>query len=247
MKVSEKYRRINLPPRLSEAEKHDLFAKWKAGDVAARDALVLSHTRLALHMARGFEHRADVEDLFQVAVEAICETLDRYDPNRGHMGGLLSAAIKRALLDYVSRQTPVTIPSTSYRLAALVGKPDKIPGLTEYTSASLLRAAKPAADVAPASSDDQMEEDEGHASHNEPIDPAPTVEELFADAEMQERLTQALATLNEREQLVIRRRFFEGAKLADVARELRIKEASSVCRIVDRALHKLRKQLTDGE
>jgi len=71
------------PDRLSEDVR--LFERYRrAGDIAARDALVERFLPLAKHLARRYGRDSyHAEDLFQVASLGLLKAIDRFDPDRG--------------------------------------------------------------------------------------------------------------------------------------------------------------------
>src|SRR5713226_3029810 len=61
-----------------------LFAAWRAGDAAAREALVRRFMPLARALARRYDHASEpFDDLLQVAHVGLLKALDRFDPDRG--------------------------------------------------------------------------------------------------------------------------------------------------------------------
>jgi RNA polymerase sigma-B factor len=62
----------------------EMFARARAGDARARDALVERFMPMARSVARGFmKGAADQEDVLQVAALALVKAIDRYDPSYG--------------------------------------------------------------------------------------------------------------------------------------------------------------------
>jgi RNA polymerase sigma-B factor len=75
------------PRRVAASRRTDeraLFARWRDGDEAARDALVRHYTPLARGLARRYKNTSEpFEDLFQVAQLGLLKALNRYDADRG--------------------------------------------------------------------------------------------------------------------------------------------------------------------
>lgn len=73
------------PDHLGADEQRPLFVEYhRTRDPAIRDRLVTSNLRLALHLARRFEHRGiPSDDLEQVASFALLRAIDRFEPDRG--------------------------------------------------------------------------------------------------------------------------------------------------------------------
>jgi RNA polymerase sigma-B factor len=70
---------------LSPDDQRALFEEYhRTRDLMARDRLATSNLRLALHLARRFEHRGiPLDDLVQVASFGLLRAIDRFDPARG--------------------------------------------------------------------------------------------------------------------------------------------------------------------
>jgi RNA polymerase sigma-B factor len=70
--------------RGSQLDERALFARWRAGDEVAREALVRHYTPLARGLARRYRNTSEpFEDLFQVAQLGLLKALNRYDAERG--------------------------------------------------------------------------------------------------------------------------------------------------------------------
>jgi RNA polymerase sigma factor (sigma-70 family) len=70
---------------LDLAEEHLLFQRYKKGDLAARDQLVLANAKIALFYARKYRFRSRNEfvDLLGEALLRMFSAVDRYNPKRG--------------------------------------------------------------------------------------------------------------------------------------------------------------------
>jgi RNA polymerase sigma factor (sigma-70 family) len=77
-----------------------LWDAWKAGDAAARDALVLANLPLALGIARRLARRwgrVDREDAEQAATLALLVAVGRWEPARGALSTVVDIAARRAV------------------------------------------------------------------------------------------------------------------------------------------------------
>lgn len=104
---------------LSKEEWRSLGKRNAAGDLEARETLILSHMNLVskiLPLYRG--QGVDDEDLFQEGCYGLIEAVDRYDPDRGALlSTYASYWIKKRMSEAVIRQTvnrPMTIEPKLY-------------------------------------------------------------------------------------------------------------------------------------
>src|SRR5262249_60394675 len=70
-------------PPLTDDQEARLAARIRRGDRAARERLILSNVRLALHYVRQHAHwgeRLPAEDAVQMALLGLMTAADRYDP-----------------------------------------------------------------------------------------------------------------------------------------------------------------------
>ena len=66
---------------LTEAEKRELLAKAKDGDMLARERLALGNLRLVLSVIRRFPQKNDTaDDLFQVGCIGLLKAIDNFNP-----------------------------------------------------------------------------------------------------------------------------------------------------------------------
>ncbi|HUA75832.1 MAG TPA: SigB/SigF/SigG family RNA polymerase sigma factor [Solirubrobacteraceae bacterium] len=70
--------------KASAAEVRSLFARWRGGDVTARDELLECYMPLARNLARRYNNTSEpYEDLCQVAQLGLVKAAERFDPERG--------------------------------------------------------------------------------------------------------------------------------------------------------------------
>ena len=68
-------------PVLSEAEKRQLLTRARAGDTAARQAMIEGNLRLVLSVVQRFAQRGEnLDDLFQVGCIGLIKAIDNFDP-----------------------------------------------------------------------------------------------------------------------------------------------------------------------
>ena len=70
-------------PVLSEAEKRQLLTRARAGDAAARQAMIEGNLRLVLSVVQRFAQRGEnLDDLFQVGCIGLIKAIDNFDPDK---------------------------------------------------------------------------------------------------------------------------------------------------------------------
>ena len=68
-------------PVLSETEKRQLLTRARAGDAAARQAMIEGNLRLVLSVVQRFAQRGEnLDDLFQVGCIGLIKAIDNFDP-----------------------------------------------------------------------------------------------------------------------------------------------------------------------
>ncbi|MBI2709758.1 MAG: sigma-70 family RNA polymerase sigma factor [Actinobacteria bacterium] len=225
----------------------------RTGDRRLRNEVVEAHRYVADQIARRFAGRAGVaeEDLRQVGLLAMVRATDRFDPDMGATFATFSrrtveGELKRYLRDHSwSVRPPRAVQELHLRLRKLedelgheLGRPPTVRELADHLEVDtelVLEAQEAGRARRAASLDAPSPDDEG--------DRVPavlgTLDRNLADSELRLTVTRLLDRLPEREQLVIRRRFFEQRSQADIADELGVSQ-SFVSRLLRHALDELR-------
>lgn len=74
----------NFPPPLSAAEEREAFAAHRAGDMEARERLILHNLRLVSHIVRKYYGTAkNQEDLVSIGSIGLVKAVDSFDPQNG--------------------------------------------------------------------------------------------------------------------------------------------------------------------
>lgn len=223
----------------------------------AREQLVLLHTGLVEHLARRFSGRGEpVEDLVQVGMVGLLKAVDRFDPTRevslaGFATPTVLGEIKRHFRDKGwSIRVPRHLQEMRLRLAAA----------TEELTQRLQRSPT-VADLAgylEVSEEDVIQGLESSYAYNtQPLevttdddaDVSPSLRLGSNDAGFdlvvdRESLKPLLRALPEREQRLLRLRFFDGLTQTGIAAELGISQMH-VSRLLSRTLESLREALLE--
>jgi RNA polymerase sigma-32 factor len=252
-------------PVLSAEEEFQLATRLReTNDLDAAKRLVLSHLRFVVHVARGYSgYGLQLSDLIQEGNIGLMKAVKRFDPNVGVR--LVSFAvhwIRAEIHEFVLRNwrlVRVATTKAQRKLFFNLRKAKKHLGWLskeerEAVAADLGVTTRDVAEMEgrlsgrDVSFDPDPEEDENFApatylpSPNS--DPAHSVERDNADSDDHDRLTGALAKLDERSRTILSRRWLAESKatLHELAAEYGV-SAERIRQIEANALGKLKKQL----
>lgn len=255
---------VNRFPILAEAEELGLARRFRVeGDLTAARQLVLSHLRLVVSVARGYQgYGLPHADLIQEGNVGLMKAVKRFDPERGVR--LVSFAIhwiKAEIHEYILRNWRLVKIATTkaqrklfFNLRSLKSSlrtmgPDEIRSMAAHLNVKAeevveMETRLSGQDVAlePLSEDD----DERVAPIAYLADPRAEPSELLAERQTQALqeagLKQALANLDERSRSIIRRRWLvegETATLHELADEYGV-SAERIRQIESKAMQKMR-------
>jgi RNA polymerase sigma-B factor len=214
-----------------------------AGAQDTREQLVEEHMGLVRAVARRYARPGGepVEDLVQVGAIGLIKAIDRFEPGRGRdLRALAVPAIEGEIRHHLrDRGSLVRTPRPVHelgararqaeaRLSARDGRQPSVAaiavavGAPEAAVAEALRAGEPAAQ----------------------LDPDRTPAAPDALAEQRALIAAGMDMLSEREQRILRLRFFEDRSQVEIARELGLSQAH-VSRLVHRALERLRSAVVE--
>ena len=228
-------------PILKEEEKEELFKKIKAGDKASRETYIKGNLRLVLSVIKRFNnHNENVDDLFQIGCIGLMKAIDNFDTSVGvkfstYAVPMIIGEIRRYLRDNSTIRVSRSVRDTAYKV--LQCNAQKEPTLEEIAAECEI----PVEDVVyaldaiqtPLSLFDPVYTDGGDTLY---------VMDQISDKKNKEEhwvedlsLSDALSHLNERDEHIIRLRFFEGKTQIEVADEIHISQAQ-VSRLEKNAL-----------
>jgi RNA polymerase sporulation-specific sigma factor len=242
-------------PLLKAADKEALFAKIREGDTAARETYIEGNLRLVLSVIKRFSGSAEnVDDLFQIGCIGLIKAIDNFDSTLGvkfstYAVPMIIGEIRRFLRDNNSIRVSRSLKDTAYKAIyardTLTRKNLKEPTMEEI-----------AAEVGISKEDivyalDAMQ---NPMSLYEPVytDGGDTlyVMDQISDKKNREdnwieelSLNDAMNHLNERENFILRLRFYEGKTQMEVAEEIHISQAQ-VSRLEKSALKSIRTYLS---
>ena len=232
---------------LTESEKMRLLKRMHEGDRKAREELVNGNLRLVLSVIQRFTQRGEnLDDLFQVGCIGLIKSIDNFDISQNvrfstYAVPMIIGEIRRYLRDNSSYRIPRSLRDIAYKAMQakerLAKNAQKEPTLEEIAAECEI----PMEDVVyaldaiqtPLSLFDPVYTDGGDTLY---------VMDQISDKKNKEEhwvedlsLSDPLSHLNERDEHIIRLRFFEGKTQIEVADEIHISQAQ-VSRLEKNAL-----------
>jgi RNA polymerase sigma-B factor len=246
--------------KLSPASTENFESEWDAdarqtlADRQAQSALVESHVGLARSLARRFTHHGETpEDLEQVALLALVKAARRFDPERGFTFAAFAAAsilgeLKRHFRDKTwmlrvprsLQETYLSVKDAREELGHKLGCSPTVQQIAQHLGVSdeaVLDAMEAGDSYWPASLDTPRTEEES-------VTEVPVVDPGFDQSLDRRQLRDSLPRLTDREQLIVKRLYFDGWTQRRVADEIGVSQMQ-VSRLMLRTLHKLRSWLEE--
>lgn len=241
-------------PVLSNEEKEKLFVKIKAGDNKAREEFINGNLKLVLSVVRKFNNRGEnVDDLFQVGCIGLIKAIDNFDLSQNVLFStyavpMIIGEIRRHLRDNNSIRVSRSLRDIAYKALqakeALVAKNNKEPTLAEiakeigFTKEEISNALDAIQD--PVSLYEPI--------YNDGADSLFLMDQISDDKNVDENwiediaISESMKKLNDREKMIIRKRFFDGKTQMEVADEIGISQAQ-VSRLEKTALLHMKKNI----
>ena len=245
-------------PVLSNERMRALFPLVHGGDRAAREEFISGNLRLVLSVVQRFAGRGEnADDLFQVGCIGLIKGLDNFDVSQNvrfstYAVPMIIGEIRRYLRDNNPIRVSRSLRDTAYKALqardALVSRLDREPTVGEIAR----EIGAPEEDVVFA-----MEAIQDPVSLFEPVyndgGDAIYIIDQVRDQKQSDSLwlenlavSEAMRRLNEREQKILRLRFFEGRTQMEVAGEIGISQAQ-VSRLEKNALQHMRKYVDENK
>jgi RNA polymerase sigma-B factor len=237
----------------------EAFRRYRrTGDRRLRNELVEQHLELVEPYVRRYDRRGiSPEDLRQVALLAMLKAVERFDPDYGVLfstfaGRTIEGELMRLLRDKGWSVRPprrhqevyLAVRRAEEELTQKLGRSPTITELATATDESEdgVLAALEAGGARQAGSLDQP----SGASQREPGALVAATEPGIAQLEVRLLVEQLMETLDEREQQVIRMRFFDEMGQPEIADQLGLSQ-SYVSRLIRRTLEAMRETLAAVE
>jgi len=241
-------------PVLTNDQKKELFVRIHKGDASAREEFIQGNLRLVLSVIQRFNNRGEyVDDLFQVGCIGLIKAIDNFDITLNvkfstYAVPMIIGEIRRYLRDNNSIRVSRSLRDIAYKALQakerLIIKNQKEPTIEEIAKEldvpkeeivfALDAIQDPVSLFEPIYHDggdaifvmDQVRDDKNHDEN--------WLEEIS--------LKEAMARLNDREKLILNKRFFDGRTQMEVAEEIGISQAQ-VSRLEKSALMHMRKYI----
>ncbi|MFG6384045.1 MAG: RNA polymerase sporulation sigma factor SigG [Lachnospiraceae bacterium] len=242
-------------PVLKEEEKNDLFSRIKAGDQNARETYIKGNLRLVLSVIKRFSNsNENVDDLFQIGCIGLIKSIDNFNPDIGvkfstYAVPMIIGEIRRYLRDNNSIRVSRSLRDIAYKaihtkeiLSKELSKEPTIDDIAkeiDIPKEDIVFALD--AIQCPVSLYDPVYTDGGDTLYvMDQISDKKNKEETWVE---ELSLSDAMKRLNERENYIIKLRFFEGKTQMEVAEEIHISQAQ-VSRLEKSALKNMKNYLS---
>ena len=224
-------------PLLSKEEKEALFIKIKAGDEEARNTFINGNLRLVLSVIQRFYGRGEnADDLFQVGCVGLIKAIDNFDLSQNvqfstYAVPMIIGEVKRYLRDNNSIRVSRSIRDLAYKVIQFKERYTKEHGKEPNVEEIAKELEVTKEDIAfsldaiqdPVSLQEPVYNDGSESIYiMDQVKDSKNTDELWA-----EKITikGAMEKLNEKERMIINKRFFDGRTQMEVAEEIGISQA----------------------
>lgn len=239
-------------PVLTSEQKHDLFLRIKQGDEQARQEFINGNLRLVLSVVQRFAGRGEnSDDLFQVGCIGLIKSIDNFDLSLNvqfstYAVPMIIGEIRRYLRDNNQIRVSRSVRDLAYKAIQAKEKLTKENG----KEPSIDQIAKEL-DVSREDVIFSFDAIQDPISLQEPIyndgtDNLYVMDQVKDSKNTDEKwadnltIAQAMQKLNDREKMIITKRFFDGRTQMEVADELGISQAQ-VSRLEKDAIYRIKK------
>jgi len=241
-------------PLLKNEEMRQLFKELQEGNLSAREKLVNGNLRLVLSVIQRFNNRGEyVDDLFQVGCIGLMKSIDNFDLGQNvkfstYAVPMIIGEIRRYLRDNNPIRVSRSLRDIAYK--ALQAK-EKLMSQTsrEPTAEEIAKVLEvPHEEIVFALDAIQDPVSLFEPIYNDGGDPIYVVDQLSDEKNKDSSwideiaLKEGMRRLNEREKLIIRKRFFQGKTQMEVADEIGISQAQ-VSRLEKAAIKQMNKNI----
>lgn len=224
-------------PLLSKEEKDELFIKIKAGDEEARNKFINGNLRLVLSVIQRFYGRGEnADDLFQVGCVGLIKAIDNFDLSQNvqfstYAVPMIIGEVKRYLRDNNSIRVSRSVRDLAYKVIQFKERYTKEQGKEPNVEEIAKELEVTKEDIAfsldaiqdPVSLQEPVYNDGSESIYiMDQVKDSKNTDELWA-----EKITikGAMEKLNEKERMIINKRFFDGRTQMEVAEEIGISQA----------------------
>lgn len=241
-------------PVLKNEEMRILFKEMQAGDLSAREKLVNGNLRLVLSVIQRFNNRGEyVDDLFQVGCIGLMKSIDNFDLGQNvkfstYAVPMIIGEIRRYLRDNNPIRVSRSLRDIAYK--ALQVKEKLISQtLREPTAEEIAKVLEvPHEEIVFALDAIQDPVSLFEPIYNDGGDPIYVLDQLSDEKNKDSTwideiaVNEGMRRLNEREKMILRKRFFQGKTQMEVAEEIGISQAQ-VSRLEKAAIKQMNKNI----
>ena len=227
-------------PILSNEEKNDLLVRIKKGDKEARTKFINGNLRLVLSVIRRFFSKGEnADDLFQIGCVGLIKAIDNFEIEQNvqfstYAVRMIIGEVKRYLRDNNSIRVSRSIRELAYKISAEKDKflKDKEREPTVQELSDILEVSREEIIMS-------LDAIQMPISLQEPVNGS-NVDNINIEDQISNKknsdtywaetitIVEAMKKLNEKEKMIIRKRFFEGRTQIEVAEEIRYIASSSI-------------------
>lgn len=239
-------------PVLSNEEKNELFIKIKQGDNDARERFINGNLRLVLSVLQRFSGRCDnMDDLFQVGCVGLIKSIDNFDLSLNvqfstYAVPMIIGEIRRYLRDNNIVRVSRSIRDIAYKTMQvkekLTKETGKEPGIEEIAKELEVTPEEIAFSLDAIQDPVSLQEpvyNDGQDSIYimDQVKDVKNTDELWAE---NITILEAMKKLNDKEKLIVNKRFFDGRTQMEVAGEIGISQAQ-VSRLEKSAIERIKR------
>ena len=239
-------------PVLTNKEKNELLVKIKNGDNAAREKFINGNLRLVLSVIQRFNGRGEnIDDLFQVGCVGLIKAIDNFDISLNvqfstYAVPMIIGEVRRHLRDNNPIRVSRSMRDLAYKALQvkekLLAEKQKEPTVDEIAKALDIDKEEVVISLDSIQDPISLQEpvyNEGSESIYvmDQVKDVKNTDEFWADSLS---LAEAMKKLNNREKLIISKRFFDGRTQMEVAKEIGISQAQ-VSRLEKNAIDRIKK------
>lgn len=224
-------------PLLTNEVMKETFIRLQSGDHSAREELVIGNLRLVLSLVQRFAYRGEqADDLFQVGCIGLLKSIDNFDLKHNvrfstYAVPMIIGEIKRHLRDHHAVRVSRSLRDIAYKAMrakeAFINEHQREPKLSDLAEATDI----PEDDILFA-----LDAIQDPMSLHEPLnggdgDPVFMMDQLQDKTVSEERwstyvsVKETVSTMDERQQMILSKRFYLGQTQTEIAKELGISQA----------------------
>lgn len=233
----------------------ETFKRYQSGDEEAREELVMGNLRLVLSLVQRFLYRGEqADDLFQVGCVGLLKSIDNFDLKHNvrfstYAVPMILGEIRRHLRDHHSIRISRSLRDIAYQAMrakeAYVNEHQQEPTLKDL--ADIIEI--PAEDILYALDAIQDPMSLHEPIHNGDGDPVYLMDQVQDQKISEDRwltyvsVKESMHLLNDRQQMIVKKRFYFGQTQTEIAKELGISQAQ-ISRIEKQAMLKIKERMT---